>query len=108
VSRLTGWTGKIRERRYQAIVVSSEEEAQVVRLKYIFSHGVKELLVAHLREWPGLNSVWQLADGEPLAGTWFDRTMATHGHGVATDVAPSLWQSTSSLVPSGRPIFMIW
>ncbi|HTG32671.1 MAG TPA: transposase [Thermoanaerobaculia bacterium] len=74
VSRLTGWTGKIWDRRYQAILISNEEEVQVARFRYVLSHGVKENLVAHLREWPGLQSVRQLADGEPLAGTWFDRT----------------------------------
>jgi len=74
VSRLTGWTGKIWDRRYQAILISNEEDVQVARFRYVLSHGVKENLVAQLREWPGLQSVRQLADGEPLAGTWFDRT----------------------------------
>jgi len=74
VGRLTGWTGKIWERRYQAILISDEEEAQVARLKYVLSHGVKENLVARLRDWPGLHCVRQLVDGEPLAGTWYDRT----------------------------------
>jgi hypothetical protein len=74
VSRLTGWTGKIWDRRYQAILISNEEDVQVARLRYVLSHGVKENLVANLRQWPGLQSVRQLADGEPLAGTWFDRT----------------------------------
>jgi hypothetical protein len=74
VGRLTGWTGKIWEKRYQAIVISPEEEAQVARLKYVLGHGVKENLVARLREWPGLHCVRQIVDGEPLAGTWYDRT----------------------------------
>ena len=30
--------------------------------------------MANLRQWPGLQSVRQLADGEPLVGTWFNRT----------------------------------
>jgi hypothetical protein len=54
VGRLTGWTGKIWERRYQAIPISDEEEAQAARFRYVLSHGVKENLVARLREWPGL------------------------------------------------------
>jgi REP element-mobilizing transposase RayT len=74
MGRLTGWTGKVWEKRYQAIPISDEEEAQVARLKYVLSHGVKENLVARLREWPGLHCVRQIVDGEPLAGTWFDRT----------------------------------
>ena len=67
VGRLTGWTGKIWERRYQAIPISGEEEAQVARLKYVLSHGVKENLVARLREWPGLHCVRQIVDMQELA-----------------------------------------
>jgi hypothetical protein len=74
VGRLTGWTGKIWERRYQAIVISGEEEAQVERFRYVLAHGVKENLVARLLDWPGLHCVRQIVDGEPLAGTWHDRT----------------------------------
>jgi REP element-mobilizing transposase RayT len=74
ISRRTGWTGKIWDRRYQAILISGEEEAQVERFRYVLSHGCKENLVARLRDWPGLHCVRQLVDGEPLAGTWFDRT----------------------------------
>jgi hypothetical protein len=73
VSRLTAWTGKIWERRYQAIPISDEEEAQVARFRYVLAHGVKENLVARLREWPGLHSVRQVVDGEPLSGHWYDR-----------------------------------
>ena len=40
VSRLTGWTGKIWDRRYQAILISNEEEVQVARFRYVLSHGV--------------------------------------------------------------------
>src|SRR4051794_19361163 len=36
VGRLTGWTGKVWETRYQAIVISPEEEAQAARLKYVW------------------------------------------------------------------------
>ena len=53
VARLTGWKEKVWGRRYQAIPVSEEEEAQVARLVYILSHGCKENLVACLRDWPG-------------------------------------------------------
>ena len=74
ISRLTGWSGKIWARRYQAIVVSEEELAQVQRFAYVLSHGCKENLVAHLREWPGAHCVHALLDGEPLTGHCFDRT----------------------------------
>jgi hypothetical protein len=74
VSRLTGWTGKIWDRRYQAILISGEEEAQVARFRYVLSHGVKEQLVAKLLEWPGLHCARPILNGAPLTGTWFDRT----------------------------------
>ncbi|MEP7009363.1 MAG: hypothetical protein ABJC13_03490 [Acidobacteriota bacterium] len=74
VGRLTGWRDKIFARRYQAILVSEEEEAQVGRLLYLLSHGAKENLVADLREWPGVHCVDALLTGESLEGTWFDRT----------------------------------
>jgi hypothetical protein len=45
VGRLTGWTQKIFGRRYQAIVVSDEEAAQLERLRYGLAHGCKEGLV---------------------------------------------------------------
>jgi hypothetical protein len=45
VGRLTGWKEKIFGRRYQSIVVSDEEEAQIARLRYGLAHGAKEDLV---------------------------------------------------------------
>ncbi len=74
VGRLTGWRDKIFARRYQAILVSEEEEAQFGRLLYLLSRGAKENLVADPREWPGVHCVDALLTGEPMEGTWFDRT----------------------------------
>jgi hypothetical protein len=45
VGRLAGWDDGIWSRRYQSIPVSGEEGAQIARLKYVLSHGVKEELV---------------------------------------------------------------
>ncbi|MFL6233626.1 MAG: hypothetical protein ACJ76N_10875, partial [Thermoanaerobaculia bacterium] len=74
VGRLTGWKEKIFGRRYQAIVVSDEEEAQIARLRYGLAHGAKEELVDRSRDWPGVHAVRALLDGEVLEGLWFDRT----------------------------------
>jgi hypothetical protein len=46
VADLVDWPDKVWARRYQSIPVSSEEKAQVGRLRYLASHGVKEGLVA--------------------------------------------------------------
>src|SRR5436853_4841521 len=74
ISRLYGWTDKIWSRRYQAIVVSGEEGAQIARLKYLLAHGAKEGLVARPQEWPGVHVARALVQGEDLTGYWFDRT----------------------------------
>ena len=74
VGRLTGWKEKVWSRRFQAIVISSEEGAQVERLRYLLSHGCKEGLVARLAEWPGVHSGPALLSGTPLEGVWHDRT----------------------------------
>jgi len=76
VGRLTGWSDRLWARRYQAIVVSNEEAAQIDRLAYILSNGVKENLVARVEEWPGVHSAHALLAGEPVVGTWYDRTLA--------------------------------
>ena len=57
VGRLTGWKQKVFSRRYQAIVVSGEEAAQIARLRYGLAHGAKEDLVDRPRDWPGVHAV---------------------------------------------------
>ena len=54
--------------------MSTEEEAQLERFRYILSHGCKEGLVERLRDWPGVHCVRALLDDAPLAGLWFNRT----------------------------------
>jgi hypothetical protein len=66
VCRLADWGDKVWARRYRAIEVSDEPEAQRERMKYILSHGVKEFLVEKAREWPGVHVVRALLDDEPL------------------------------------------
>lgn len=72
--RLHRWRDRFWARRYQAIVVSDEEEAQVRRLRYLLANGCKERLVRRPRDWPGANSVDALLTGRLLRGVWFDRT----------------------------------
>jgi REP element-mobilizing transposase RayT len=74
VGRLTGWREKVFGRRYQAILISSEDRAQIERLRYVLSHGCKEGLVERLQEWPGVHCVHALMEGKTLEGWWFDRT----------------------------------
>ena len=83
--RLRQWRGAFWERRYDGIVVSDEPEAQWRRLKYHLSHGVKEGLVESPLRWPGVHAAKALVHGEPIEGTWFNRSKewAAKNRGVA-------------------------
>jgi REP element-mobilizing transposase RayT len=74
VGKLHDWRDKIWARRYRAIVISHEEDAQVERLAYILGQGVKEGLVERPQYWPGVHCAAALLAGKDLEGTWFDRT----------------------------------
>ncbi|HEX4385277.1 MAG TPA: transposase [Myxococcales bacterium] len=62
VGRLVGWRGRFFARRYSAEPIV-DEAAQVGRLVYILSHGVKEGLVSEVKKWPGLSCVQALLEG---------------------------------------------
>jgi hypothetical protein len=72
--RVHGWKHHVWSRRYQLVLVASEEKAQIARLRYLLSHGVKEGLVDRVANWPGPNFLEALITGLPAVGTWFDRT----------------------------------
>jgi len=72
--RLYRWREKFWSRRYQDIVVSNEEGAQIERLKHILANGCKEGLVARPQDWPGVHVAKALLQGEDPKGYWFDRT----------------------------------
>lgn len=72
--RLYDWHEKFWGRRYQAILISAEEAAQVGRLEYLLSHGCKEGLVLRPAEWPGAHCIDALLRGTPLIGRWIDRS----------------------------------
>jgi len=103
ISRLTGWSGKIWERRYQAILVSEEELAQIERFRYILAHGCKENLVARLRDWPGVHCVHALLDGKPLSGHWFDRTSEYAARLRGEGVDPLQYATAESVTLSPLP-----
>ncbi|MDX1535116.1 MAG: transposase [Thermoplasmata archaeon] len=74
--RLHGWREKFWGRRYRAVVVSEEPEAQIGRLRYLLAQGCKEGLVRKPTEWPGANGTEALMKGSRLQGWWFDRALA--------------------------------
>ena len=71
LGRIHGWSGPMLKRRYQAIPVSDEEEAQVDRLRYILEHGVKEGLVGCPADWPRPQRRFRTARraGDPASGS---------------------------------------
>jgi REP element-mobilizing transposase RayT len=54
VAALSGWHGTFWHRRFSCEPVL-DAEAELGRLRYIVAHGVKEGLVEHASEWPGLS-----------------------------------------------------
>lgn len=72
--RIYEWKEKFWGDRYHAIPISDEPEAQIGRLCYVLSQGVKEGLVARPQDWPGVHCVEALLEGKSLKGLWYDRT----------------------------------
>jgi REP element-mobilizing transposase RayT len=101
VGRLVDWSDGIWPRRYQAILVSGEEGAQISRLKYILNHGPKEGLVGRPRDWPGLHSARALTEGELIEGYWFSRTLeyAARQRGETFDRLQYATRETVTLSP---------
>ncbi len=73
VGKLVGWRGKLWGRRGRTIPIV-DDGALVARLRYLYEHGVKEGFVTSPTLWPGVSSVKARLAGEPLRGTWYDRT----------------------------------
>ena len=74
VGRLHDWPGTLWESRYHSIPVDSDESAQVARLRYLLSQGVKEDLIERPEDWPGVHCGEALTEGRELVGEWCDRT----------------------------------
>ena len=72
--RLYSWREKFWGRRYRAIVVSDEPEAELKRLTYLLSQGCKEGLIDSPRRWPGATSAKAHGKSWTMNGIWFDRT----------------------------------
>lgn len=99
--RLVRWREKFWGRRYQAILVSDEDESQVERLKYILAHGAKEGLVATPYDWPGAHAARALAEGTPLVGRWHNRTLEFQARRKRLPLDPEAFieRETISLAP---------
>ena len=86
--RLARWREKFWGRRYQAVIVSDEEAAQVGRLSYVLSQGVKEGLVASPLDWPGAHCARALSEGTTVSGHWHDRTLESRARRKGLPLEP--------------------
>lgn len=101
--RLAQWREKFWGRRYQAILVSDEEEAQVGRLTYLLAHGVKEGLVASPLDWPGVHCARPLVEGTTVSGRWHDRTLESKARRKSLDLGPEAFLSREELTLAPLP-----
>ena len=101
--RLVRWREKFWGRRYQAILVSAEEEAQVGRLSYLLAHGVKEGLVASPFDWPGVHCARALAEGAFVSGRWWNRTLESRARRQGLAPEPEAFVEREQLTLSPLP-----
>lgn len=74
IGRLVNWNDAFWSRRYQLVLVSEEEAAQIARLRYVLGQASKEGLVDSPTKWPGAHCAKALLTGSSPSGLWFDRT----------------------------------
>jgi hypothetical protein len=55
------------------------------------------------QRWPDLHCIRQLADGEPLTGTWYDRTQQHHARRKGEDDDPAQHATTETVTFSPLP-----
>ncbi len=103
IGRRVDWRDKFWARRYQAIVISAEEGAQVERLKYVLAHGVKEGLVEKVTHWPGVHCAQALMAGETVQGYWYDETQAYAARRRGEDFDPMRFATLETLTLSPLP-----
>ncbi len=101
--RLYDWKEKVFPKRYQAIPVTAEDQAQAARLKYLLAHGVKEGLVERLEEWPGAHCVQALLTGEPLEGLWHERKQETRARNRGQQIEPGQFETPETVTFSPLP-----
>ena len=101
--RLVRWREKFWGRRYQAILVSNEQEAQIARLRYILAHGVKEGLVGSPLDWPGAHCVSALLEGTALTGRWIDRALESAALRKRLPVTPDTFATVETLTLAPLP-----
>ena len=105
--RLARWRERFWSRRYQAILVSDERDAQLSRLRYILSQGCKERIVARPEQWRGAQCVRELLSGKrTMEGIWIDRTAIHRNGGYRRSIDESQFITIETLALSPMPCFV--
>ena len=86
INRFYNREGPVWHTRYIVIPISGEPEARIERLRYLIAQGTKEDLVENPLDWPGVHAVRHYAHGEPLLGTWIDRTAIARAGAEPEDI----------------------
>ena len=107
--RLAEWREKFWGRRYQAIVVTDEEAAQLERLEYVLAQGCKEGLVPKPQDWPGAQSTRALLSGRnKIGGEWIDRTAQHRARQRGEDSSTVLFRERQAITLTPLPCMVSW
>ncbi len=107
--RLARWREKFWGRRYQAIVVTQEETAQLGRMDYILAQGVKENLVSRPQDWPGAQSTRALLQGRnEIGGEWINRTAQYQARQRGEDSSEKLFRERRVVKLTPLPCMLGW
>ncbi len=88
---------------YHLIPISDEEEAQIDRLRYLISNGVKEHLVERPEQWPGIHGVTASPDSPCLQGRWYDRSREYAARQRTGEAEPEAFATDERIVLSPLP-----
>ena len=75
-------------RRARIIPIAPDQESVESRVRYCFSQGTKENLVASPRDWRGVSGVVALEKNQPVWGHWYDRTAEARARARGQVVQP--------------------
>ena len=73
LARIHDWHGSLWQSRYSSEEIL-DEDGLIEIFKYITENSVKEGLVNHPNQWPGLHGYHQLVECRSVKGDWIDRT----------------------------------
>jgi len=104
LGRLHRWRDRLWSRRARPIPIL-EPEAQVARLRYVLSNGVKEGLVKSPRHWPGASATPALLGSMSLRGRWVDQDALTRARRRDASISAAAFTTFPVLKLAPLPVF---